>query len=53
MTRDAHVQPLGATMTHGMPEGFYQQTKVVQFATMTIIGWAADGSYYARYEQRS
>ena len=46
---NAHVQPDGVYHYHGMPEGLI--TKLGgSSATMTLIGWAADGfPVYARY----
>ncbi len=46
---NAHVQPDGAYHYHGMPEGFIA-SRGGDTATMTLIGWAADGfPIYARY----
>lgn len=46
---NAHVQPGGSYHYHGMPEGFITK-QGGNNATMTIIGWAADGfPIYARY----
>ena len=46
---NAHVQPDGAYHYHGMPEGFITK-RGGNSATMTLIGWAADGfPIYARY----
>jgi hypothetical protein len=46
---NAHVQPGGSYHYHGMPEGFVTK-QGGNSATMTIIGWAADGfPIYARY----
>lgn len=46
---NAHVQPDGAYHYHGMPEGFVAK-RGGSSATMTLIGWAADGfPIYARY----
>jgi YHYH protein/Fibronectin type III domain len=46
---NAHVQPDGAYHYHGMPEGFIT-LRGGGPATMTLIGWAADGfPVYARY----
>ena len=46
---NAHVQPGGSYHYHGMPEGFVTK-QGGNSATMTIIGWAADGfPIYARF----
>lgn len=46
---NAHVQPGGTYHYHGMPEGFITKQGGGE-ATITIIGWAADGfPIYARY----
>ena len=46
---NAHVQPGGTYHYHGMPEGFITKQGGGD-ATITIIGWAADGfPIYARY----
>ena len=48
-SNNAHVQPGGAYHYHGMPEGF-MALRGASSATMTLIGWAADGfPIYARY----
>ena len=48
-SNNAHVQPDGAYHYHGMPEGF-MALRGASSATMTLIGWAADGfPIYARY----
>jgi YHYH protein/Repeat of unknown function (DUF5648) len=47
-SNNAHVQPGGTYHYHGMPEGFI--ARLGKGATMTLIGWAADGyPIYARY----
>lgn len=46
---NAHVQPGGVYHYHGLPEGFITK-QGGNSATMTLIGWAADGfPIYARY----
>lgn len=48
-SNNAHVQPGGAYHYHGMPEGFITK-RGGSSASMTLIGWAADGfPIYARY----
>lgn len=48
-TNNAHVQPGGTYHYHGMPEGLITRLGGSS-ATMTLIGWAADGfPVYARY----
>jgi hypothetical protein len=48
-SNNAHVQPGGTYHYHGMPEGF-MALRGASSATMTLIGWAADGfPIYARY----
>lgn len=48
-SNNAHVQPDGTYHYHGMPEGFIDK-RGGNSATMTLIGWAADGfPIYARY----
>lgn len=46
---NAHVQPGGVYHYHGIPEGFVSK-RGGSSATMTLIGWAADGfPIYARF----
>jgi hypothetical protein len=48
-SNNAHVQPDGAYHYHGMPEGF-MTLRGASSASMTLIGWAADGfPIYGRY----
>ena len=48
-SNNAHVQPGGTYHYHGMPEGF-MALRGASSASMTLIGWAADGfPIYARY----
>lgn len=48
-SNNAHVQPGGTYHYHGMPEGLITKLGGSN-ATMTLIGWAADGfPVYARY----
>ena len=48
-SNNAHVQPGGTYHYHGMPEGLITKLGGGS-ATMTLIGWAADGfPVYARY----
>jgi hypothetical protein len=48
-SNNAHVQPDGTYHYHGMPEGLITKLGGTS-ATMTLIGWAADGfPVYARY----
>ena len=52
-SNNAHVQPGGAYHYHGMPEGF-MALRGASSASMTLIGWAADGfPIYARYGHSS